>query len=154
LSRQPPPILFRYRPATGPSVTVVVAVFVALFVLFLWLHFIVAQQIESIGREIQVQTEELQRIERHSRDLQRQIAIAGSQKRLSFQAKSLGYQPQKPVYLRVEEPLPPDTTSIEGPVSQMSSLLFGFTSAMTRTSPTWDALTGQLNSSPAGPDSP
>jgi len=76
LSRQQPPALFRYRPDTGPSLTVVLAAFVALFVLFLWLHFIVAQQIESVGRDIQVRTEELHKIERHIQDLQRQIAIA------------------------------------------------------------------------------
>lgn len=154
MSRQQPPALFRYRPDTGPSLTVVLAAFVALFVLFLWLHFIVAQQIESVGRDIQVRTEELHKIERHIQDLQRQIAIAGSQKRLAIQAQSLGYQPQKPVYLRVEEPLPPDKTSIEGPGVRMSSLLFGFTSSLTKTSPTWDALTSQMNSGTIGSDSP
>jgi hypothetical protein len=154
LSRQAPPVLFRYRSDTGPSLTVILAVFVALFVLFLWLHFIVAQQIESVGRDTQVKTEELHRIERHIQDLQRQIAIAGSQKRLALQAQSLGYQPQKPIYLRVQEPLPPDKTSIEGPGGQMSSMLFGFTSALTQTSPTWDALTSQMNSGTVAPDSP
>jgi hypothetical protein len=154
LERQQPPVMFRHRPETGPSLTVVLAVFVALFVLFLWLHFIVAQQIESIGRDIQVKTEELYRIERRSQDLQRQIAIAGSQDRLAIQAQSLGYQPQKPVYLRVEEPLPPDKTSIEGPGARMSSILFGFTSSLTGTSPTWDPLTSQMNSSSGGPELP
>ena len=154
MSRQAPPVLFRYRSDTGPSLTVILAVFVALFVLFLWLHFIVSQQIESVGRDIQVKTEELHRIERHIQDLQRQIAIAGSQKRLALQAQSLGYQPQKPVYLRVQEPLPPDKTAIEGPGSHMSSMLFGFTSPVTQTSPTWDALTSQMNSGIVAPDSP
>ena len=154
MSRQVPPVLFRYRSDTGPSLTVVLAVFVALFVLFLWLHFIVAQQIESVGRDIQTQTQELHRIERHIQDLQRQIAIAGSQKRLALRAQSLDYKPQKPVYLRVQEPLPPDKTSMEGPGGRMSSMLFGFTSALTQTSPAWDALTSQMNSGAVAPDSP
>ena len=154
MSRQAPPVLFRYQSDTGPSLTVVLAVFVALFVLFLWLHFIVAQQIESVGREIQVKTEELHRIERQIQDLQRQIAIAGSQKRLALRAQSLGYQPQKPVYLRVHGPLPPDTTSIEGPVGRMSSMLFGFTSELTQTSSTWDALTSEMNAGSTVPDAP
>jgi hypothetical protein len=153
LSHQPP-LLFRYVPGTGPSVTVILAVFVALFVLLLWLHFILAQQIESIGRDIQVGTQELQRIERHNQELQRQIAIAGSQKRLAIQAQSLGYRPQKPVYLRVNEPLPPDTTSLRGPGSSMSELLLGLGDSLPETSPTWDTLSNQLDAGFIAADTP
>lgn len=153
MSRQPP-VLFRYRPAAGPSLTVILAVFVALFVLFLWLHFIVAQQIESIGRDIQVGTQELQRIERHNQELQRQIAVAGSQKRLAIQAQNLGYQPQVPVYLRVDEPLPPNTTSSRGVGSHMSSRLFGIGGPSTEASPTWNAWSEQLDAGFVASDTP
>lgn len=104
-------MVFRYRGRHGPASGIVVAGLVALLILFLWLHFVLAQNIESAGREILVQTEELHRIERHNHELRRRISIAGSQERMAQRSREMGYAPQQPVYLLVEQPLPPTTQS-------------------------------------------
>lgn len=107
MSSEPSPVLLKYKRQTIPSAGFVVVVLVALLILFLWLHFILAQKIESAGREIQLKTEELHRIERHNHELRRKISIAGSQERLAERSEELGYDPQRPVYLLVDQPLPP-----------------------------------------------
>jgi hypothetical protein len=84
---------------------------VTLLILFLWLHFVLAQKVEIAGREIQVKSEELQKIERHNHELRRQISIAGSQERMSDRSRMMGYAAQRPVYLLVDQPLPPTTQS-------------------------------------------
>jgi hypothetical protein len=78
---------------------VTILVFVALFVLFLWLNLVMAEQIESRGREIQVNTEELRTVERRQKALLKEISTVGSEKRLAEQAVKLGYHPQTPIYL-------------------------------------------------------
>lgn len=109
LNSQSSPVLLRYKRKQIPSAGIIVAVLVALLILFLWLHFILAQRIELAGREIQLKTEELHRIERHNHELRRKISIAGSQERLAERGEDLGYSPQQPVYLLVDRPLPPTT---------------------------------------------
>lgn len=119
MSDQPSPVLLRYKRKQIPSTGIVIAVLVALLLLFLWLHFILAQQIESAGREIQLKTEELNKIERHNHELRREISIAASQQRMVERSERLGYEPQQPVYLLVDHPLPPSSE-----YSQLSGLEF------------------------------
>jgi cell division protein FtsB len=111
LSSQASPIVFRNEGRRVPAAGTIVAVLVALLILFQWLHFILALKIESAGREIQAKTEELQRIERHNHELRRQISIAGSQEQMSERSRDMGYAAQRPVYLLVDQPLPPTTQS-------------------------------------------
>jgi predicted PurR-regulated permease PerM len=89
----------------SPSFQVILIVFVALFILFLWLNFVLAQEIESIGREIQVKTEELDTVERRHEALMKEISARGAQQEMATRASVLGYQPQTPVYLAVSTPL-------------------------------------------------
>jgi hypothetical protein len=84
---------------------VILVAFVALFILFLWLNFVLAQEIESIGREIQVKTGELNTVERRHEALLKEICEVGSQQEMANQAAALGFRPQTPVYLAVAEPL-------------------------------------------------
>jgi hypothetical protein len=86
---------------------VVLAVLIILLMLFLWLHFIIAQDIEATGREIQVKTAELERVERAQLALRQKIAISSTQARMAERAERLGYHAQNPVYILVNRPLPP-----------------------------------------------
>ena len=90
---------------SSPPIQVILVVFVALFILFLWLNFVLTQEIESIGREIQAKTEELRAIERRQSVLLKEISVLGSQERMAEQAWILGYRTQQPVYLSIAEPL-------------------------------------------------
>lgn len=109
LSSQSSPVLLKYKKKTTPSAGVVIAVLVTLLILFLWLHFILAQKIELAGREIQVKTEQLHEIERHNHELRRKISIADSQELMAERSEALDYHPQRPLYLLVDQPLPPTT---------------------------------------------
>jgi cell division protein FtsB len=95
------------------SVPAIIGITVALLVLFLWMRFIVAMQIEATGRQIQAKTEELEKLERSNAALQRTIAESLSQENLSARAQALDYQIQTPVYLVISEPLAqPDPQAI------------------------------------------
>jgi hypothetical protein len=94
--------------ASSPG-QVTILVFVALFVLFLWLNFAMTQQIESTSREIQVKTDELRTIERQQKALLKEISTAGSEQRMAAQATTLGYRPQTPVYVAVAHALAQST---------------------------------------------
>lgn len=109
MSSQSSPVVLRYKRKQSPSAGIVVAVLVAFLILFWWLHLILAQKIESAGREIQVRTEELHRIERHNHELRRQISIAGSQERMAERSERMGYTSKRPIYLLVDQALPPST---------------------------------------------
>lgn len=78
---------------------------VALVILFLWMQFIMALQIESTGRKIQTQTRELQKLERANDALRSQLAEVDSQANLSQRAFAMDYQVQSPVYIMLDEPL-------------------------------------------------
>lgn len=93
------------RIRTSPSLQLVLVIAVALFILFLWLNFALTQEIESIGREIQEKTQELEAIERRRDSLLKEISETSSQLEMADKAWDLGYRPQTPVFLPVVEPL-------------------------------------------------
>jgi hypothetical protein len=84
---------------------VLLVAFVSLFILFLWLNFVLTQDLETIGREIQVKNRELRSLERENQALKKEISADGSQVRMAAQAMTLGYRPQTPVFLTLNEPL-------------------------------------------------
>jgi cell division protein FtsL len=109
-SRSLPPVRARQQARVrveqhALSLQVIVAITVALLILFLWMRFIVALQIESTGRQIQSKTEELERLQRSNAALQRDIAESMSQETLSERAQAVDYQLQPPAYLVISEPL-------------------------------------------------
>jgi cell division protein FtsB len=88
-----------------PSMQAVLVIFIALFVLFLWFTFVLNQEIESIGRQIQERTDELRANERRREAILKEISASESQRDMSRRAEQLGYQPQVPIYLPVTKPL-------------------------------------------------
>ncbi len=133
-----------HRREYGPSLQAIGIVFVALFILFLWLDFIQTQQIESTGRAIQERTAELGALERQRDALLREISAAGSQQRMSDQAWALGYRPQTPVYLLVSQPLVQTTgeaASNRWPVATPESAA---AAVAEQSSSLWDLLTQQF----------
>jgi cell division protein FtsB len=95
----------RHTTRRGPSLETAIAVSIALFILFLWLHFVLAQELESVGRQIQERTYELERADRENAALEAQIAETGNQENMSRRAKELGYDIRTPTYLVISEPL-------------------------------------------------
>lgn len=89
----------------APSLKVVFIAFVALLILFLWLHLILAEDIATTGREIQTQTEVLHGLERDIAVLQRRIAEPESQHIMSQRAEQAEYELRKPIYVTVSRPL-------------------------------------------------
>jgi len=83
----------------GPSVRVLVAVSIALLILFSWLRVILALEIASTGRQIQLRAQDLDGIERGNDNLRLQISHALSPTRLAPLAEEMGFQPHKPVYV-------------------------------------------------------
>ncbi len=105
MTGQPPSSPFnRIRPQ-NPSLQAILIASVVLFILFLWLNFALSQEIESIGREIQVKTEELRALERRQGALLTEISVASSQEKKAAEARTLGYRPQTPVYILYAQPL-------------------------------------------------
>lgn len=88
-----------------PSMQAVLVIFIALFVLFLWLTFVLNQEIESIGRQIQERTDDLRASERRREEFLKEISAFESQQNMAGRAEQLGYRPQMPIYLPVAEPL-------------------------------------------------
>ena len=87
------------------SVQALIVAFLTLFILFLWFSFGLAQQIESMGRQLQVKTERLELLQRQADEYRRDISVKGSQYNMAERARQLGYQPQAPFFLLIEEPL-------------------------------------------------
>ena len=100
-----PRVSFKSKRSHTPSIQALLIIFISLFILFLWLNFVLTQQIEAIGRDIQVKTEQLQSLERQGDAYRQEISEKGSQRNLSERARLLGYQPQAPFFLPVSEPL-------------------------------------------------
>jgi hypothetical protein len=69
------------------------------------MHFILAMEIETTGRQIQKRSEELRRISRENDALRREIAEAGSYRNLAERAEGLGFERQPPTYLILQDPL-------------------------------------------------
>jgi hypothetical protein len=100
-----------------PSLRTALIVSIGLLIVFRWLHLILALEIVSTGREMQIQTEELQRIERQNAALQREIAGAESPKNLAERAYQQGYRPRQPIYLRSSRPMPPADADAQNPAA-------------------------------------
>jgi cell division protein FtsB len=105
VTQQVPSDPFRGRRARGPSLQAALVAFISLVILFLWLNFVLAQEIVSMGREIQEKNGELRALERQNDALLREISVAGSERNLAQRAKALGYRTDMPVYLTVDEPI-------------------------------------------------
>lgn len=105
MTEQLPPGAFKGRRTRGPSLQAVLVAFISLVILFLWLNFVLTQEIESMGREIQVRNQDLSALERQNEALLGEISVAGSERNLAQRAKSLGYGPDMPVYLTIHEPI-------------------------------------------------
>lgn len=89
------------------SMKAVIIVFVVLFILFLWLHFILAMDITATHRQIEIKTKELNRLKRDSGALRRRIADIESLGNMSTRAEKQNYILQEPLYLILTQPLPP-----------------------------------------------
>jgi hypothetical protein len=124
--------------------------FVCLVILFFWLNFVLAQGIESIGREIQVKNEELRALERQNNDLMREVSVAGSEQSLAQRAKSLGYRVAAPVYLIVDEPLAVPKEDA-GEIGSLSAALMGEERQAQQFNPLWDLLGRQFGFSQQEP---
>ena len=89
----------RAAPASTVPVRTMLFGGAALLILFAWLHLILALQIASTGRQIQIATEELQKLKRDNMAVVRDTAVAESEEKMAERAAALGYGPQAPVYL-------------------------------------------------------
>jgi hypothetical protein len=105
-----------------PTIQALIVIFVLLFILFLWLNFALAQRTESVGREIQVKTEELESLERRGDALRKEISVEASQERMAARARALGYQPQAPFFLPMAEPLVENESEAPAPVEQPATI--------------------------------
>jgi hypothetical protein len=88
-----------------PALHIVVAVVIAVLLLFLWMHFLLAMQIEATGRQIQEERVTLERLERQNAALARRIAESSSQDFLKRRAEDMGYELRAPHYLPLARPL-------------------------------------------------
>jgi hypothetical protein len=88
-----------------PALHIVIAVLIALLLLFLWMHFLLAMQIEATGREIQEEMVVLDRFERQNAALGRKIAESSSQEVLVRRVQEMGYELKTPHYLSLARPL-------------------------------------------------
>ena len=88
----------------APTVRTVIIVCVALLILFGWLYLILALEIAATGRQIQVMTAELEKLERAQELKQFQISNLMSSKKMEQRALDQGYVPQEPIYLPVRSP--------------------------------------------------
>jgi hypothetical protein len=88
-----------------PVLHIVVAVVIAVLLLFLWMHFLLAMQIEATGRQIQEEMVVLDRLERQNAALGRRIAENSSQELLTRRAEAMGYELVTPHYLQLARPL-------------------------------------------------
>jgi len=91
----------------SPPIGMAIAAVVALLILTQWLHFLLSMEIENMGREIDVKTAELQRLQRQNLATMRQITLLESQQRMADEAMAMGFRPQQPLYLAVERPIAP-----------------------------------------------
>lgn len=143
---QLPTGLIRRRQTRGPSLQAVLVAFVSLVILLIWLNFVLTQETESIGREIQMKTGELRAVERRNGALLGEISEAGSERTLAERAKALGYRPQMPVFLTVDEPIP-ETTGDDWETGGALASLTEKERQVLSFDPLWDLLNRQFGSS-------
>lgn len=147
MKRKLPRVSFSSRRSRTPTAQVLIVTFVLLFVLFLWLNFVLMQQTESIGRDMQAKAEQLKSLQRQGDAYRQEIAIKASQLNMAERARLLGYQPQAPLFLPISEPLAEPVS--EAPVGQTTTLASGVDVRDSTANPLWLLLTGQL----LGPES-
>ncbi len=87
-----------------PSIQALIVAFITLFILFIWFSFGLTVQIESMGRQLQVKTDELELLQRQADAYRKEISVRGSQFNMAERARLLGYQPAAPFFLTVAEP--------------------------------------------------
>jgi cell division protein FtsB len=126
-----------------PMKAVIIA-FVVLFILFLWLHFILAMDITSTYRQIEGKTGELDRLKRDSSALRREIAKVESLVDMSTRVEGQGYIFQEPLYLMLSQPLPPPTDKIKDKEMHIPVTASDNNTSTTQ-SPLKDILTHQSN---------
>ncbi len=101
----------RVRAISTPSVRMVVAVVVTLLILFGWLRLILALEVASTGRQLQVLSEDLKEIERDNDYVGMRLAGALDPAVLAARAEEAGFQLSKPDYVQMPPPsavvLPP-----------------------------------------------
>jgi cytoskeletal protein RodZ len=134
----------------SPSIQAILVIAVALLILFLWLNFVLTQEIESIGREIQEKTQELDAIERRQDSLLKEISETDSQREMASKAWELGYRPQTPIYLLLAEPLPQGTGDTIGDGGWSVSTEGGDEGVAQQTLPLFDLLAHQSGSAAYG----
>jgi hypothetical protein len=80
-----------------------VAISVALLILFTWLHLVLALQIAATNRQLLTQAGELDRLVRDNGAVLVEIAQAQTPQKLQERALQMGFRPQEPVYLLLPE---------------------------------------------------
>jgi cell division protein FtsB len=138
-----PRVSFKSKRSRTPSIQALIVIFISLFILFLWLNFVLTQQIEALGRDIQVKTEQLQSLERRGDAYRQEISEKGSQRKLSERARLLGYQPQAPFFLPMSEPLAEPESEAPVPGWQSPTLATGEGIQTEQVRRLWLLLTGQ-----------
>jgi hypothetical protein len=98
----------RVRAISTPSVRMVVAVVVTLLILFGWLRLILALEVASTGRQLQVLGEDLKEIERDNDYVGMRLAEALDPAVLAARAAEAGFQLSKPDYV----PMPPPSAVV------------------------------------------
>lgn len=93
------------RRRRSPSIQALIVIFITVFILLLWFSFGLTQQIESMGRQLQVKTEDLELLQRQADAYRKEISVKGSQLNMAERARLLGYEPQAPFWLPITEPL-------------------------------------------------
>ena len=125
MTRRLPRLRLRARRSRIPTIQALIVIFVLMFILFLWLNFALAQRTESVGREIQAKTQELESLERRGDALRKAISVEASQERMAARARVLGYQPQAPFFLPMSEPLVESVSEAPAPVEQSDTVASG-----------------------------
>ena len=144
-----PRVSFRSKRSRTPSIQALVITFIVLFILFLWLNFGLTQQIESIGRDIQVKSKELQSLEQQGDAFRQAISDKESQRTMSDRARLLGYQPQAPFFLPMNESLIEPESEDPATGGQSATLASSGGIQVQTANNLWLLLTGRS----AGPDS-
>jgi hypothetical protein len=138
-----PRVSFGSKRSRTPSIQALIVIFITLFILFLWLNFGLTQQVESIGREIQVKTQELKALDQEADAYKQEISEVGSQRNMSARARVLGYEPQAPHYLLMTEPLVESESEVPVPGEQSSTLASGEGGQAPTANNLWLLLTGR-----------